>query len=92
MLLSQRWPSIGQIRLFGSLLTRGFHADSDLDLLVEVQMRADDLPGTQVGKLLGANLRAWGHGAGPDGALLGQARQGAWLEALSDEEHLLKHG
>ncbi|MEB3322286.1 MAG: nucleotidyltransferase domain-containing protein [Synechococcaceae cyanobacterium] len=29
------WPGIRQIWLFGSLLTPGFHGDSDLDLLLE---------------------------------------------------------
>jgi predicted nucleotidyltransferase len=33
--LRQRWPGIRQIWLHGSLLTPGFHEDSDLDLLVE---------------------------------------------------------
>ena len=33
--LREIWPGIRQIWLFGSLLTDGFHEDSDLDLLLE---------------------------------------------------------
>jgi predicted nucleotidyltransferase len=33
--LRHLWPGIGRIWLFGSLLTPGFHEDSDLDLLLE---------------------------------------------------------
>ena len=33
--LRARWPGVGQVWLFGSLLTRGFHEDSDLDLIVD---------------------------------------------------------
>jgi predicted nucleotidyltransferase len=32
--LSTRWPGVRQVWLFGSLLSPGFHGDSDLDLIV----------------------------------------------------------
>jgi predicted nucleotidyltransferase len=52
--LRQRWPGLGGIWVFGSLLGEGFAAHSDIDLAVEGLPTADLLTALAVAEAAGA--------------------------------------